>query len=258
MDEIETATTRSADALIIGANSGIATALCQQWGRSSRFNAIHAVSRSPLKLDQIGSEPNTSGGGRVREYQCDHSESAISDVVASVFASKQNFSRIVIALGTLHGQGYQPEKSVNALTAFAMEEVYRINCVTPLLWLAKLAPQLRTQQDCRIAVLSARVGSISDNDLGGWWSYRSSKAALNMALKCSAIEFARRARGVKLLAYHPGTVDTALSAPFQRNVASKKLFDPAFAAQSLDRVMDSLKLDGELSFLDWQGKPIAW
>ncbi|MEM7691321.1 MAG: SDR family NAD(P)-dependent oxidoreductase [Pseudomonadota bacterium] len=258
MNEIGTATTDAPEAIVIGANSGIARALCKRWDSSSQIYRVHAVSRVPTEGAQAGSVSEHARSDRLLEYQCDQSEDAITETIASIFTSEKNIARIVIALGTLHGDDYQPEKSVTALSASAMEQVYRINCVLPLVWLAKLAPRLRTLKDCRIAVLSARVGSITDNELGGWWSYRSSKAALNMALKCSAIEFSRRAKGVKLLAYHPGTVDTALSAPFQRNVASNKLFDTNFAAESLDRVMDSLSLDGKISFLDWQGKPIPW
>ncbi|MDP5053448.1 MAG: SDR family NAD(P)-dependent oxidoreductase, partial [Congregibacter sp.] len=144
------------------------------------------------------------------------------------------------------------------LTLAAMQEVYRVNCVLPLLWLSVLAPGLRKNPDCRIAVLSARVGSIGDNGLGGWYSYRSAKAALNMGLKSASIEFARRAKGVKLIAFHPGTVATELSAPFQRGVPEGKLFAPDFVAQRLDTLLNAHPADGQVSYLDWAGEPIPW
>jgi NAD(P)-dependent dehydrogenase (short-subunit alcohol dehydrogenase family) len=109
-----------------------------------------------------------------------------------------------------------------------------------------------------VAVLSARVGSIGDNRLGGWYGYRASKAALNMFLQTAAVEYARRARRVKLLAFHPGTTDTALSAPFQKNVAAGKLFTPDFVAQRLLGLMDAAEPDGRLGFLDWAGKTVPW
>ena len=107
-------------------------------------------------------------------------------------------------------------------------------------------------------VLSARVGSIGDNGLGGWYSYRGSKAALNMMLRCAALETRRVNPAAKILAYHPGTVDTPLSEPFQTNVAPEKLFSPVRAAEALDTVLSSLEADGELSYLDWRGETIPW
>jgi NAD(P)-dependent dehydrogenase (short-subunit alcohol dehydrogenase family) len=130
--------------------------------------------------------------------------------------------------------------------------------VVPSLWLAALSQSLTRGSSCKIAALSARVGSISDNRLGGWYSYRASKAALNMVMKSAAIEYSRRLPGVKIVAFHPGTTDTALSRPFQRGVPEGKLFAPDFVAQRLASLLDSIEVDGELSFLDWDGKKIEW
>ena len=117
---------------------------------------------------------------------------------------------------------------------------------------------LKHAPDPRIAVFSARVGSISDNQLGGWYSYRASKAALNMVLKCAAIELARLNPRAKLVAFHPGTTDTNMSKPFQKGVPAEKLFSPDFVASRLLVSLDSIVPDGELAFLDWDGKAIAW
>ena len=133
-----------------------------------------------------------------------------------------------------------------------------MNTFLPALWLKTLAPLLRSKEVCRIALLSARVGSISDNRAGGWYSYRASKAALNMLIQSAAIEFARRAKNVKLLAFHPGTVDTPLSAPFQHNVPDGKLFTPEYVAHQLLDLLTALPADGRASYLDYAGKPIAW
>ena len=107
-------------------------------------------------------------------------------------------------------------------------------------------------------MLSARVGSIADNRLGGWYSYRGSKAALNMMLKCTALELRRVNPQAKLMAYHPGTVDTPMSKPFQAGVSPEKLFSPARAAAALDQVISSFEVDGDLAYLDWQGQPVPW
>ncbi len=149
-------------------------------------------------------------------------------------------------------------KRLEDLEADALTHLFQINAVLPALWLKHLLPVLRQNTGCVLTVFSARVGSIDDNHKGGWYSYRASKAALNMLVRTAAVEYARRAPGVKLLAYHPGTVDSALSRPFQRNVAPAQLMTPDTAARMLMTVVSDLHTDGEASFLDWAGKPIPW
>ena len=139
-----------------------------------------------------------------------------------------------------------------------MEQVFEVNTFLPMRVLASLAPVIKRSAAPQIAVLSARVGSIGDNGLGGWYSYRGSKAALNMMLRCAALEMRRVNPSAKIMAYHPGTVDTPLSEPFQASVAPEKLFSPARAAEALDTVLSSLAADGELSYLDWRGETIPW
>jgi NAD(P)-dependent dehydrogenase (short-subunit alcohol dehydrogenase family) len=117
---------------------------------------------------------------------------------------------------------------------------------------------LKGQNNCILIALSARVGSIGDNKLGGWYAYRASKSALNMVMKTAAIEYSRRAKNVKLIALHPGTTDTNLSKPFQKRVAEDKLFTPSFVAKQVTEIMNHASVDGQLSFLDWAGKSIDW
>jgi NAD(P)-dependent dehydrogenase (short-subunit alcohol dehydrogenase family) len=236
--------------LVVGAGGGIGSAVAQRWSQDSRFDAVWTVSR------QASAELTSTVG--LRPLSTDHSEDHIAEMAQQILRGSPRLSRIVIALGTLHGPSYGPEKSLDALQLAAMQEVYRVNCVLPMLWLAALASGLRKNPDCRIAVLSARVGSIGDNRLGGWYSYRSAKAALNMGLRSASIELARRAKGVKLISFHPGTVDTALSEPFQRGVPEGKLFAPGFVAERLDRVLEAQVPDGQLSYLDWAGEAIPW
>jgi NAD(P)-dependent dehydrogenase (short-subunit alcohol dehydrogenase family) len=238
-------------ALVVGAAGGIGRAMIERWRHDPRFDRVWGVSRSP-------SDQQENAESVFQLFTTDHSEGQIRQRAEHILAKSPRLARIVIALGTLHSDSYQPEKSLDALSLAAMQEVHRVNCVLPMLWLAALAPGLRKNPDCRIAVLSARVGSIGDNSLGGWYSYRSAKAALNMGLKSAAIEFARRAKGSKLIAFHPGTVDTGLSKPFQRGVPDGKLFNATFVAERLDDILDSHPADGELAYLDWAGKSIPW
>jgi NAD(P)-dependent dehydrogenase (short-subunit alcohol dehydrogenase family) len=139
-----------------------------------------------------------------------------------------------------------------------MAHVLEINTVLPMIALAAFESQLKNVSRPRVAVLSARVGSIGDNHLGGWYSYRASKSALNMMLQCAAIELHRVNRTLKLIAFHPGTTDTPLSKPFQRGVPADKLFTPEFVADQLTAILDTIESDGRLSYLDWAGELIPW
>ena len=238
-------------AVVIGANGGIGNAVLRHWSGDERFDRVWAVSRNGVDAQELPRSVCQS----LTTY---HDPAHIRDLAEQICSESPRLSRVVIALGTLHGKDYEPEKSLEALDPRVMQEVYRVNCVLPMLWLAALARGLRKNPDCRIAMLSARVGSIEDNHLGGWYSYRSAKAGLNMGMRSAAIELSRRAKGVKLLAFHPGTVDTPLSAPFQRSVPDEKLFSAGFVAEQLDGILNEYEADGELSYLDWAGKPIPW
>ena len=105
---------------------------------------------------------------------------------------------------------------------------------------------------------SARVGSINDNKLGGWYGYRASKAALNMMLKCAQIECQRRAKNISLISYHPGTVETELSKPFQSKVPTGKLFSAHFTVTQLLNIIPSLSAENGPHYIDWQGNTIPW
>jgi NAD(P)-dependent dehydrogenase (short-subunit alcohol dehydrogenase family) len=159
--------------------------------------------------------------------------------------------------GKIH-HGLQPEKSMRDLDPKALYEVFRINAVGPAMVAKHFLPRLRTGHKTVFAALSARVGSISDNRLGGWASYRASKAALNMLLKTLAIEHARRWPDSVVVALHPGTVDTALSKPFSGRVAAERLFEPSQSAGYLLGVIDDLTPAATGGFFAWDGTPIEY
>ena len=238
--------------LVVGASGGIGRAVLDHYLQAPEYNLVFAVSR--------GARPDSlrTHGERLRWLVCDNTEPSIESVMHSIESLGVRLTRVVVCNGILHNERLSPEKSLLKLKAPAMQEVLHANVVIPSLWIAALARQLRGSVDCVIAVLSARVGSITDNQLGGWYSYRASKAALNMVLKSAAVEYRRRLPRVKLLAFHPGTTDTALSRPFQRGVAPESLFTPAFVAGRLAQLMDQLEPDGELSYLAWDGSSIEW
>lgn len=232
-------------AIVVGASGGIAQAVITALANQQTFNVI-SVSRG---LQNTSSDLH---------FQSDYSELSVEQVAKRINDIPGRLARLIICNGVLHGEGFEPERALKRLSGSAMIHVLQANTVTPMLWLSGFMDAIKQAPAPRIAVLSARVGSITDNHLGGWYSYRASKAALNMALKCAAIEMARVNTKAKLLAFHPGTTDTALSKPFQRGVPIGKLFAPDFVAERLIEVLADLQPDAELSYLDWDAKPIPW
>jgi NAD(P)-dependent dehydrogenase (short-subunit alcohol dehydrogenase family) len=185
-------------------------------------------------------------------------DEAALDRAAETVAAAGPPTRVIVASGVLHGRGVQPEKAMRALSADALTEVLRVNAVGPALVARRLLPLMPRDRASAFAALSARVGSISDNRLGGWHGYRASKAALNMLIRTLAIEHRRTHPLGVCVALHPGTVDTPLSAPFQRGVAAERLFSPDKAASALMGVLDALPPEATGGFYAWDGAEIPW
>ncbi|EED36509.1 oxidoreductase, short-chain dehydrogenase/reductase family protein [Luminiphilus syltensis NOR5-1B] len=231
--------------VIVGASSAIAAAIAER--SRQRGDRVHTVSRRDRA-------PVAEGVHHV----CDNSPEQIASVVSSIMAAPGFLQRLIICNGVLHGEDFRPERSMRELEAGVMSKVLAVNAVLPMQWLAAFAPHLKKAPHPRVVAFSARVGSIGDNNLGGWYSYRASKAALNMMLRSAAIELYRGNKQAAIIAFHPGTVDTGLSKPFQGSVASEKLFEPDFVAQRLLEELDATAPSADLKFLDWAGKPIPW
>jgi NAD(P)-dependent dehydrogenase (short-subunit alcohol dehydrogenase family) len=237
--------------MVIGAGSGIGRALIDLWYEAA-VRPMLAVARSSSALADFEALES------VQTRTCDYSDAALTALADSLRDEKKDVARLVICNGVLQGEGFRPERALNQIEGSAMRQVFEVNAFLPMRVLAALSPVLKRSTAPRIAVLSARVGSIGDNRLGGWYSYRGSKAALNMMLQCAALELRRLNLAAKLIAYHPGTVDTPLSKPFQVNVDAEKLLAPGVAAAALDAVLSKVEPDGALSYLDWRGDSIPW
>lgn len=242
--------------LIIGANSDIAKAIAEQIQQSPHIG-LTLVSRN--LHDNSKPQESIASSNVTKITVPDYEESTIEKTVLQI---KQQtlvpITQIFICHGLLHNNSVQPEKRLEQFSASAFQQVMTVNAITPMLWIQALTPILAGRTETKIVVFSARVGSITDNRLGGWYSYRASKSALNMLLKTTAIELARRAKNIKIIAFHPGTTDTLLSKPFQKNVPSDKLFTTEFVAKQLLDIVEKTELNGEASYLDWQGKSINW
>jgi NAD(P)-dependent dehydrogenase (short-subunit alcohol dehydrogenase family) len=164
--------------------------------------------------------------------------------------------RLIVATGVLHDGAVQPERSWTHLNAAALQQVFLVNTIGPAMVMRHFLPLLPKQGRCVAAFLSARVGSIGDNSLGGWYGYRASKAALNQLVHTAAIELARRNREALCVALHPGTVDTALSQPFAKT--GLQVRPPPFAAGELLQVIDHLAAGSSGGFFDHHGLSIPW
>ncbi|WP_243445809.1 SDR family NAD(P)-dependent oxidoreductase [Polymorphobacter arshaanensis] len=179
---------------------------------------------------------------------------------ASIAAACANITEpvdlVLVATGVLHDATHGPERSLAALDADWLAQSFAVNAIGPALVAQALLPKLRRDRKTAFAALSARVGSISDNRLGGWYGYRASKAALNQLVRTAAIEQARRNPQSLVVTLHPGTVDTQLSKPFQRGVP--ELFDTATSARLLLDVLDTLTPADSGGLFAWDGSAIAF
>lgn len=163
---------------------------------------------------------------------------------------------VIVATGLLHDGELKPEKSLRDLSAEKFQRLFEVNTILPALIAKHFLAKLNKENRSVFAVLSARVGSISDNQLGGWYAYRASKAALNMIIKNAAIEIRKHNKQAIIVGLHPGTVDSRLSKPFQSNVATGKLFTPEFSAQKLLQVLEKLTPENSGKCFAWDGQEI--
>lgn len=170
---------------------------------------------------------------------------------AAQLAGEAPFDLIILATGVLHGEGFTPEKTLEALNQEQLLATFQANTFGPALVLQQFLPLLSANGV--MAVLSAKVGSIEDNRLGGWYSYRASKAALNMLVKTAAIESARRWPHKRLVALHPGTVTSPLSRPFRRKARA-----PREAAADMLQVLDALRSEDHGGFFSYSGERLPW
>lgn len=243
---------RKQSTLIIGANSEIGKAIALQESAKASTQLI-IVSRN---ID-FYQQPTFQHCHAIAtdSYQQQDIDAVMTQLAHLVEAP---ITRVFICHGVLHSSTLQPEKKLSDFNAHSFTQLINSNTLTPMLWLQALQVILAGKTPCKMTFFTARVASISDNRLGGWYSYRASKAALNMLLKSAAVELARSTKNIKLISFHPGTTDTPLSKPFQRNVPQGKLFTAQFVAEQLARIVDEQKIDGQLSFVDWRGESIPF
>ena len=209
--------------VVVGASGGIGAAMVDRLVASDQIARVHTLSR------QGKSHPSP----KVSNLTFDFTNEESIEAAAQALAEVGPLDVVIVATGLLQGEGIAPEKNLRALSFQGFETSFMINTIGPAMTARYFLPLMRRDGKAVFAALSARVGSISDNRIGGWYAYRSSKAALNMVIKALSIEMGRRFKELVIIGLHPGTVDTDLSKPFQGNVPEGKLFTPDFSAEKL-------------------------
>jgi NAD(P)-dependent dehydrogenase (short-subunit alcohol dehydrogenase family) len=241
-------------ALVFGAGGALGGEFVRQLAAHPRVAQVYAAARRPQDLPDFGAP-----AGRVAPLRFElEDEPSIAAAVAAA-AADGPLDLVLVATGVLHdGARLQPEKSWRSLTPDALAQAFAVNATGPALIAKHALERLATGRRAVFAALSARVGSIEDNRLGGWHAYRASKAALHMLVRGFAIELARRNPTALCVALHPGTVDSRLSKPFQSGVPSGRLFTPAQSAQALLGVIDRLGSADSGRAFAWDGKPLPF
>lgn len=240
---------RPASIAVVGSSGGIGAALVRQLADDESVETIHALSRSG----------NDALPGKATHHFIDITDEDSVRRAADAVAESGPLDVMITATGMLHqGTEIAPEKAMRELSPDALAAVFAANCIGPAIVAKYFLPLMRKGEKSVFAALSARVGSIEDNRLGGWVSYRASKAALNMVLKTLSIEHARRWPESVVVGLHPGTVDTALSRPFSKRVEPDRLFTPERAARQLLAVVDGLAAADTGYTFAWDGKRIPF
>lgn len=232
-------------AVVIGAGGGIGGAVAAALAADPHCGALYALSRAGV-----------AGPVRAVKLTADVTDEASLAAAAAQIGSAGAIDLIFIASGLLHRDAaVQPEKSWRQIAAQPFADVFAVNATGPMLALRALLPHVPRDRRAAIGVVGARVGSIGDNRLGGWYAYRASKAALAMLIRTLSIELTRTHPQLTVLMLHPGTVDTALSEPFQRGVA--KLLTPDESAGAMLGVLDRATPAQSGEQRDWQGELVV-
>ena len=232
---------------IIGSSGAIGSALVKQLAETYPLADIYAFSRKAQEFT----------APLVKSYIINYQEEESLRHSAQLLGEKNTLDLVVVATGLLHDTHIQPEKSFEELSVQKFQQLFLVNTITPALIAKHFIPKLDQTKRSVFAVLSARVGSISDNRLGGWYAYRASKTALNMIVKNLAIEVRRKSPLSLIVGLHPGTVDSSLSRPFQKNISKEKLFTAKESAQKLIKVLKKLQTKDSGKCFAWDGQEIS-
>ncbi len=244
-------------ALVIGANRGIGLALADRLSQSPDFARVIATHQPNRMSPQLSDLVERSG--RTQALTVDVTDTkSIEGLAEHIEAQQGKLELVVHAAGILHDGDLQPEKALEQCEPEHLLHLFSVNSIGPLMTARALIPNIPKRQRFTFAAISAMVGSIGDNRRGGWYGYRASKAALNQLMRTLALECRRRLPRACVVSIHPGTTDTQLSKPFQRNIDDDKLYSPDQSAARILSVLDNLRPEHTGRFYNWNGEEIPW
>jgi NAD(P)-dependent dehydrogenase (short-subunit alcohol dehydrogenase family) len=245
----------SKTALIVGGGQGIGLGFVRQLLDRAEIQLVYATYRQIASATELLAIADP----RLRCLQMDITDEAqIAGVMQSIQAETKTLHYVINSVGVLHEGQMQPEKSLRQINSEQLLRYFQVNSIGAMLLFKQVQPLLKHEDRSILATISAKVGSIGDNQLGGWYGYRASKAALNMFMRTAAIEYKRTCPQAILVALHPGTTDTKLSLPFQRNVPPEKLFTVDRTVAQLLDVIEKLTPTDSGEFFSWDGSRIGW
>ena len=238
--------TISKNIVIVGASGAIGKAFVEYYSKDKLVENVFAFSRQKISFENR----------KIKSFDLDiENQASIEDAAQNI--KDYPIDTIIVATGILHSKNFGPEKSIREIKYSTMAKVMAVNTIGPALIGKYFIPLLRKDTKSVIAFLSARVGSISDNKLGGWYSYRASKTALNQIVKSFSIELKRTNPKAVVLALQPGTVDSNLSEPFKKNVAKGKLFSPEQSRELLSEVIEKATIEDSGNLVAYDGEIIS-
>ncbi|MBD2258774.1 SDR family NAD(P)-dependent oxidoreductase [Pseudanabaena sp. FACHB-2040] len=251
-------TLHAANALIVGANQGIGLGFVRQLLSDQRYSRIYATYRTPERAEALFALQKEQPE-RLHCLPLDLTDEAqIEGAIATLSTLTPQLHLVLSCVGLLHEGDLQPEKSLRQLNADQLLRYFQVNSIGGALLAKQCLPLLKHSAPSVLAAISAKIGSIGDNQLGGWYGYRASKAALNMLFRTAAVEYSRKSPKTILALLHPGTTDTQLSQPFQRGVPPEKLFPVERTVAQLMAVIEKLESTDSGEFFSWDGSRLPW
>ncbi|PMB18980.1 SDR family NAD(P)-dependent oxidoreductase [Fischerella thermalis] len=250
--------TNSCNALIVGASQGIGLGFVKKLLQLQGINRVYATYRQPKSAVELTALSDQYPEKLICLAIDITDEAQISQGVQLLRAEIDKLHLVVNCVGVLHEGTLQPEKSLKQINPENLMRYFQVNSIGAVLLAKHLLPLFRHSDRSVFASISAKIGSIGDNHLGGWYGYRASKAALNMLMRNVAIEYGRTSPKTIVVTLHPGTTDTRLSQPFQKNVPPEKLFSVERTVNQLLAVIDQLQIEDSGQFFSWDGSRLPW
>lgn len=247
-----------ANALVTGASGGIGLEFVKQLLQDSKIAQIYATYRCQESASELIAIAEDYSNRLICHPMDVIEEAQIADVVAKMQSAIDKLHLAINCVGFLHEGKIHPEKGLRQVESESLLRYFQVNSIGGVLLAKHLLPLFRHSDRSVFASISAKIGSIGDNYLGGWYGYRASKAALNMLMRTVSIEYERKSPQTIVVTLHPGTTDTRLSKPFQRHIPAEELFSVERTVNQLLSIIQNLEVSDSGQFFHWDGRRLPW